>query len=76
MKDTSGPAFPQHVCELCTDPVGHMEPKYSGMTARAVIAMHVLGGIVSRANGPAPDWDKCASDSVLAADALLKELEK
>lgn len=47
MRDKDRPAFPQHVCEICSDPIGHMEPNYSGMTLRQYYAGQALAGLMA-----------------------------
>lgn len=47
-----------------------------GLTKREYFAGLAMQAIIAHPHGPAGAWDKAAKDSVLAADALLAELEK
>lgn len=73
-KDNSGPAFPQQTCELCGDPIGHMDKSYTGMTRRELIAMGQLQ--VIRKIYPGMDPRDIAIEAIEDADALLAELAK
>lgn len=46
-----------------------------GMTKRELIAMHMMVACITAKGSPAPDWERCADDAKIAADALLEALE-
>jgi hypothetical protein len=62
------PAFPQHVCEICSDPIGHMEPQYSGMTLRDYFAGQAL---IHAANDYQANPEYIADRCYALADAML-----
>ena len=83
-KDESGHAYPY----AFIDPNGNYEPEYNeGLTKRERFAMAALQGLCSNATDimskyylehqtPEEYFETIAKESLLYADALLKEIEK
>ena len=46
---------------------------YQGMSKREMVAMHMMASIITQG---APAFNHAAEDAVIAADALLAELER
>ncbi|AUR88461.1 hypothetical protein NVP1113A_60 [Vibrio phage 1.113.A._10N.286.51.E7] len=86
MKNADTPAMPQVVTEDSRGNglVGsHMKEEWQGLTKREMFAMHALPSVIKWLDygverGEWDDWnfEDAASHAVIAADALLKELEK
>ena len=69
--DPNAPAFPQHVA-----PAYRQEPAIWGMTTRAYIAARMMAAIVWNENELDHTFSETAKAAVVAADALIAELNK
>lgn len=64
--DNDFPAFPV---------VARSDVFCTGMTLRDHFAGLAMQAVIAHPEGSAPNWDACARDAYLAADAMLKERE-
>lgn len=70
----SQPAFPSGTFNRYSGE--SVEPQNFGMSERAMIAMHIMSGLVSRDDTVSSQRVRLAKEAVELADALLAELEK
>jgi hypothetical protein len=76
MKNTNGnlPAMPQtHSDNLCQQ-TGTVKVEHAGLTKREMFAMAAMQGLLANESDRLPQY--IAADAVIAADALLAELER
>ena len=69
MKDTGGPAFPQHGF----DPVAERFTSQGGMTLRDYFAAKALAGLLACGIQPQSGPDMYARDAYAVADAMIQE---
>ena len=74
MENKDTPAFPI-ILDTHATPSGRVvtDDYFDGLTKREMMAMHMMTSILAHG---APAYNHAAEDAVIAADALLAELER